>query len=64
MRGHVVLSLKQLAGNSSKVPENVLCPAVIVSPAGTSGVEIPESQAERCGMANSVSGMEDKGSKK
>ena len=33
MRGHVVLSLKQLAGNSCKVPENVLCPAVIVSPA-------------------------------
>ena len=32
MRGHVVLSLKQLAGNSCKVPENVLCPAVIVSP--------------------------------
>ena len=32
MRGHVVLSLKQLAGNSSKAPENVLCPAVIVSP--------------------------------
>jgi len=33
MRGHVVLSLKQLAGNSYKVPENVLCPAIIVSPA-------------------------------
>ena len=32
MRGHVVLSLKQLAGNSCKVSENVLCPAVIVSP--------------------------------
>ena len=32
MRGHVVLSLKQLAGNSCEVPENVLCPAVIVSP--------------------------------
>ena len=29
---HVVLSLKQLAGNSCKVPENVSCPAVIVSP--------------------------------
>ena len=33
MRGHVVLSLKQLAGNSCKVSENVLCPAVMVSPA-------------------------------
>ena len=32
MKEHVVLSLKQLAGNSCKVPENVLCPAVIVSP--------------------------------
>ena len=32
MRGHVVLSLKQLAGNSCEVLENVLCPAVIVSP--------------------------------
>ena len=32
MRGHVVLSLKQLAGNSCKVLENVLCPAVIMSP--------------------------------
>ena len=32
MRGHVVLSLEQLAGNSYKVSENVLCPAVIVCP--------------------------------
>ena len=32
MRGHFVLSLKPLAGNSCKVPENVQCPAIIVSP--------------------------------
>ena len=32
MKGHVVLSLDQMAGNPCKVPENVLCPAVIVSP--------------------------------
>ena len=32
MRGHAVLSLKQMAGNSCKVTENVLCPAVIMSP--------------------------------
>ena len=33
MRGHVVLSLKQLARNLCEVLENVLRPAVIVSPA-------------------------------
>ena len=32
MRGHAVLSLKQLAGISCKALENVLFPAVIVSP--------------------------------
>ena len=32
MRGHVVLSLEQLARNSCNVLENVLCPAVIMSP--------------------------------
>ena len=32
MGGHVFLSLEHLAGNSCKVSENVLCPAVIVSP--------------------------------
>ena len=31
MRGYVVLSLELLAGNSCKVLENVLCPAVIMS---------------------------------
>ena len=33
MRGHAALSPQQLAGNSCEAPENVLCPAVIVSPA-------------------------------
>ena len=32
MKGHVILSLKPLTGNSCKVPENILCPAIIVSP--------------------------------
>ena len=32
MRGHAVLSLEQLAGISCKALENVLCPAVIMSP--------------------------------
>ena len=32
MRGHVVLSLKQQARNSCNALENVVCPAVIVSP--------------------------------
>ena len=36
MSGHVFLSLEHLAGNSCKVSENVLCPAIIVSPAGSS----------------------------
>ena len=31
-RIHVVLSLKQQARNSCNAPENVLCPAVIMSP--------------------------------
>ena len=32
MRGHVVLSLEHLVEKSCKVSENVLCPAVTVSP--------------------------------
>ena len=32
MRGRAVLSLEQLAGVSCKALENVLCPAVIMSP--------------------------------
>ena len=32
IRGHAVFSLKQLAGISCKALENVLCPAVIMSP--------------------------------
>ena len=38
MRGYVVLSLKQLTGNSCRALENVLCPAVIMSPAVTNKV--------------------------
>ena len=36
MRGHDVLSLKQLAGNLCKAPENVLYPAVVMSPVSRS----------------------------
>ena len=31
-KGHIFLSLEQLAGNSCKIPENALCPTVIMSP--------------------------------
>ena len=33
LKGHIFLSLEQLARNSCKIPEDVLCPAVIMSPA-------------------------------
>ena len=47
MRGHVVLSLEQLAGNSCKVSENILCPAVIVSSELTLHCILPEYSAIR-----------------